>query len=407
MFTTTYGHAGELNAQRAADAYVRIVGGLGNYYLGQANQGRTAQVLPALRVEEANLLHALDLARAEGLWEAAAGCLQGLIVLYDRTGRDSEWARLVAAITPDFTDPATGGPLPGREPQWSIITQYSARLAENARDWPTAATLYNARLAWNRDLAAQALAAPPASLTSIQRTQIRNLCSSLIDVGDVLRKQNDPSCLPPYQEALVLIQKTGDRTSEAQVAGNLGNAYLEVPKLRDLDQAEHWFQHSLNLRPDGDAVGRASSLSTLGAVALQRFNDARAAGEAEAVLLRHLNDALRSYQQSLDLTPADDHRARATREHQIGVIFRRAGDTVQALRHYQRSIQHEEALGNIYGAGQSRYNIGILLADDGRISDALQYLRAALDNYRQAGPGAADEAARVEQFITDLEQDRR
>ena len=57
------------------------------------------------------------------------GCLQGLHVLYERTGRDGEWARLVAGITPDFTDPDTGGPLPGREDQWGIITDYRVRLA--------------------------------------------------------------------------------------------------------------------------------------------------------------------------------------------------------------------------------------------------------------------------------------
>ncbi len=89
----------------------------------QAEEGRAAQVVAALRAEEANLRHALDLARAAGLWDAAAGCLQGLRVLYERTGRDGEWARLVAAVTPDFTDPATGGPLPGREEQWSIVTE--------------------------------------------------------------------------------------------------------------------------------------------------------------------------------------------------------------------------------------------------------------------------------------------
>ena len=180
-----------------------------------------------------------------------------------------------------------------------------------------------------------------------------------------------------------------------------------MPGLRDLDQAEHWFQHSLSLRPDSDRHGRANSLSSLGAVALARFHDARAAGEAEPVLLKHLNAALRSYQQSLDLTPADDHQARGIRENQLGNVFSRAGDTGQALRHYQRSIQHEEARGDIYGAGLTRYNIALLLADDGRISDALHYARAALDNFRQAGPGAASDAADAEQLITTLEQGSR
>ena len=180
-----------------------------------------------------------------------------------------------------------------------------------------------------------------------------------------------------------------------------------VPGLRDLDQAEHWFRHSLSLRPDSDRLGRATILSSLGAVALERFDDARAAGEAEPVLLKHLNAALRSYQQSLDLTPADDHQARGVTENQLGIVYSRAGDTGQALRHYQQSIQHEEARGNIYRAGQTRYNIALLLAGDGRIGDALHYARAALDNFRQAGPGAASDAADAEQLIATLEQRSR
>ena len=320
---------------------------------------------------------------------------------------DSEWARLVAAITPDFTDPATGRPLPGREQNWGTITNYRARLAEAARDWPAATTLQDALTAWMRDRAAEALAAPAASLTPDQRNRIRNLGAALVNLGDILRKQSDPDCLPHYQEALALAQRVGDRSVEAQEAGSLGIAYLWAAGVRDLDQAEHWFRYSLSLRPDSDLRGRANCLSSLGAVALARFRDARAAGEAEPVLLEHLNAALRSYQQSLDLTPADDHQARGNWENQLGIIFAQAGDTGQALRHYQKSIQHKEARGDIYAAGLTRYNIALLHACDGRISDALHYARAALDNYRQAGPGAASDAADAQRLITTLEQGSR
>jgi hypothetical protein len=81
----------------------------------------------------------------------------------------------------------------------------------------------------------------------------------------------------------------------------------------------------------------------LGQAALTRFDDAPVAGEAEPVLVKHLSAGLRSYQQSLDLTPADDHDERATSENQIGITYRRAWATAEALRHYQKSVQHEEA----------------------------------------------------------------
>ena len=149
--------------------------------------------------------------------------------MYARTGRDSEWARLVAAITPDFTDPDTGGPLPGREDDWSIITGYRVRLAEAARDWPTATTLQNAETAWDREQAAAALAAPPASLTPVQRNQIRDLAASLFELGNILLEQGDPDCLTHFREALMLAQRIGDRRAEAEAAGVLGNTYRSCP----------------------------------------------------------------------------------------------------------------------------------------------------------------------------------
>ncbi len=182
----------------------------------QAEAGHAAQVVPVLGAEEANLRHALDLARAAGLWHAAAGCLQGLRVLYERTGRDGEWARLVAAVTPDFTDPATGGPLPGREDQWSLVTGYRVRLARQARDWPAATTLQNAVIAWDRDQAAAALAAPAASLTPDQRNQIRNLAVALKSSGTSSSSRRILAACRYYQEALALDQRIGDRPAEAQ-----------------------------------------------------------------------------------------------------------------------------------------------------------------------------------------------
>jgi tetratricopeptide (TPR) repeat protein len=402
LFTASYGPPGSPPAQRAARAYTQALGDLGDYYHNQTEEGHTAEVVPVLAAEEANLRHALTLARADGLWHAAVGCLQGLRVLYGQTGRDGEWARLVAAITPDVTDPATGEPRPGAEEQWNLIGEYRVRLARQARDWPAATTLQSARIAWNRERAAAALAAPAASLTSVQSNQIRNLAISLSDLGNILLLQEDPDCLRHFRETLTLLQRIGDRQVEAQTAGSIGNVYLYVPSLRDLDQAEHWFQQSLSLRPDSDQRGRARVLLSLGQVAQQHFEEARQAGQAEPVTLEYLNAALHSYQQSLDLTPADDDEQRAMIEEMLGNTYAAVNETRQALSHYQQSIQHEEARGNVYGAGQTRYNIALVLANGGRVSDALLYARAALRNYQQAGSVA--DAADAERLIARLEQ---
>ena len=334
----------------------------------------------------------------------AIGCLQGLRVLYQRTGRDGEWARLVEQVTPEFIDPATGGPLPGRDDQWSLITEYRVQLAMATRDWPAATRLQHTLLTWARDQAAAALAAPGGQLTPGQRNEIRDLAVTLQYLGNILRFQDDPGCLPYYQEALSLYQQISARTEEATLANTLGNAYMFIPALRDLGQAEHWYQHSLTQTAESDTLGRAKTLGSLGNLAYEQFDEARDAGEPGPALLAHLNTALDRLQQALVFFPADDAEDLATAHNQLGLIYGDAGETGQALRHYQQSIAHKEARGDTYGAGTTRFNIALLLQDAGRRGDALLYARAALNDFEKVGPGAAQVAARARDLITRLER---
>ena len=403
LYAAAYGPPGTPAATQATRAYTHTLAWVGHYYRNQHETGR-ADPVPALGAEEGNLRHALTLALSAGHWADAVGCLQGLSVLYQRTGRDGEWARLVGQVTPAFIDPATDGPLPGRENQWDFFARYRVRLAIAARDWPAATRLQYLAIARDRERAAAALAAPASQLTPDQRNQIRTLAVSLQDLGDILFFQQNPGCLPHYQEALTLAQRIQDTAAESALAACLGNAYLDVPSLRDLDQAHRWHQHSLDLEPEHNRVGRARSFGSLAIIAYQRFLEARAARQPRPVLLGHLNAALDGYQQALRLLPADDAQDLATTHNQLGLIYSDAGDTRRALHHYQESIKFKEAHGDIYRAGQTRFNIALLLWDDGRADDALHYARAALHDFERTGPGAAREAARARDLITELEQ---
>ena len=403
-FAGAYGPA---DAARASRAYTRALADLGYYYWQEDAEGRSERAVAALALEEANLQHALALARSGQRWDDAVDCLQGLNILYSRTGRAGERARLVAEVTPDYIDSATDGPLPGREDQWGTITSYRVRLARDARDWPTATRLQQAAVAWERDRAATALAIPNSQLTPADRDQLRPLAVVIEHLGHILFEQGDPGCLPRYEEALGLYQRIGARPEEARLAHSLGNAYLKVPTLRDVDKAEHSYQHSLDLRADHDRLGRAKSFGSLGIVAYERFLDAEAVDAPEPVLVEHLNAALRSHRQALDMTPADALDDLAVIHHRLGVIYGEAGETAEALRHYQQSIWCCETQGSFYNAGITRFNIARLLDDVGRPADALHYARAALDNFERVGPGAAEDVADARRLIADLEQQGR
>ncbi len=268
----------------AERAFTEAMGWLGNY-LHQAYERGDRDQVASIAAEEANLLHSCRLARARGWWRLAVSAMQGLDQLYDHTGRPAEWARLVEGIVPDFVDPTTDGPLPGREDEWSLVTEYRVRLARKARDLAEAERLQRICVEWDRRRAAEALEAPAGVLDDAQRNAVRTLTASLHDLGQVQHELRRPQCLDSYQEALDLGERIGDRAMAAVCASSLGNAYALIPSLRDLAEAERWYQRALDLREAHDRLGRARSHGQLGGVAYGRFAEAREAGRPESELL--------------------------------------------------------------------------------------------------------------------------
>jgi tetratricopeptide (TPR) repeat protein len=403
LFTAYHGHPDTATASRAAHAYTRAISELGRYYHREYIVGRH-QVIDNIAIEEANLLHARSLARQAGRWRDVIGCMQGLRKLHEHLGRAGEWARLVNEIVPDLVDSATGGPLPGREEQWSIVVDYLVELARHGRDWATAQRLQTTRVAFNREWAAEALATPPDQVNPLQHNQIRTLSVSLEALGSILREQGRADCLDHYLEGADLARRIGDRREEGNIAFNLGHAYLEIAELRDLDLAEHWYRRDLELTDEHDELGRARTIGQLGYVAHQRFRDARSAGAPEQVLLDHLNAAAAARHQALELTPTDHPHDRAVDHAALGSIYGDAGMVDTALTHYQKAIRNFEDTENQYAAGHTRHNVATALARAGRLDDALLYAHAALRDFQALEPAASSEVQSTRRLIADIER---
>jgi tetratricopeptide (TPR) repeat protein len=403
LYQEHYGPPGSPPATHALRAWTQATRDLANYYLREQQEGRP-NVIGVLGMEEANLLAARRHALDQGWRDLLIGPMQGLGVLYSQTGRAVEWRRLVDELIPVLTDPA-GGPRPGLEEQWSILTTYQVAIARLARDWATARQILHAAITWDRQQAAAALSLPPDQLSDPERNQIRSLAVDLNELGEILRGQGDPECVQSYQEAMRLCQRIDARHAEGVTAVNLGRAYEAVAALRDLDQAEHWYQRGSELYGAQDTLGQARIKGDLGDIAYQRFLDAQEVGASDEELLRHLNAAASAQHDKLRLLPADAIGSLAVTHNQLGLIYAAAGDTDNALRHYQQSIHYEERQDNTYGAGQSRYSAAISLAQGERPHDALLYARAALRDYEAVGPSAASDAEQACQLITLLEQE--
>lgn len=245
---------------------------------------------------------------------------------------------------------------------------------------------------------------PSTPLTASQRNQIRTLASSLTQLGQILHEQEDVECIPTYEEAAGLLQRIGDQAGEAVVAFNLGHAYRRLPSVRDTGRAEKWYQRSLELRVGGDKPGKARCIGQLGLVAYKQFQEARAESQNEATPLQHLNQALTYTNQALALIPPDAVNELAVFHNQLGNIYDSAGQLDRALPHYDKSIRYKEMSGSQYGAGQTRYNVALGLAQANRLADARAYAVADLRDFHSFGNRAVADVQDTQHLLSLIEQ---
>jgi tetratricopeptide (TPR) repeat protein len=397
-------HGAEVEA--ATRAFVEAMGFLGNYYFWEY-EGGNREVILALRAEETNLLYARQLARANGWWDAVIFAMQGLNHLYIHTGRRAEWKRLVEEVVPDFADTDTDGPLPGREEKWSLVIQYRVRLAQGERQWSEAERLQSVCVDWDRKQAEAAIKKPANALDKAERNIIRTLVSSVGDLGHNQFEQGQGECVESYQEALDLSELIGDQAVTAACAFNLGNAYIGISDIRDLDKAEKWYRRSLELADESNSRNRVKCMAELGHVASLRFVDARHEGRPEKELLTHLKEALRRYHEALEMTPKDAVDDLATVHNALGAIYGDTGGLDRALEHYREAIRYHEMQGDLYGVGITRLNVALGLAGAGRFADAMEYAMAALRNFESYGERAVADIERTKSWIAKIEKDMK
>jgi len=378
LFARYYdGQASRSTAQAALRAWVEAVGALSNYVFGQFNEGNRG-VINVLELEEANLLHARRLARRNQWWISLIMCMQGLDVLYDYQGRTAEWARLVDEIRLDYCT-VDNEPILGLEEQYTFVMAYLVALAKDHEfDFARAAELQEKCVEFDRQQAAVALALPTdAALSNEHRQRLETLAASLGTLGQIVHEAANPACVQHYQESIRIVQRTGDKATEAVSEYNLGHAYKNLPTIRDLDAAEAAYERSLILRNTNDTLGRSRCIKQIGMVHHERFRDASNREQsAEAVV--HAQRAEKYYLEGLRLCPTDALTDLAPVHSQLGNLYREVGHLQKAREHYELDAQYEEKAGNHFGAGKTRFNMAIMYVQASGTEDQPSQQRANL-----------------------------
>ncbi|MEW6664605.1 MAG: CHAT domain-containing protein [Thermodesulfobacteriota bacterium] len=395
------GEQGRSTAIAALRIWVEAIGGLGGAY-NNAYADCNWEVIQFLGLEEANLLHARRTGRRHGWWDSAISATQGLRVLYNHQGRLCEWSRLVAEMTPDYCTP-DDAPIPGREDQYTFIMDFRVRLARDHEvDLPRAAALAAKLVAWNRQRAASAIALPTgASLDPTQR--IRSLAISLFSLGHILKTQGNPDCVQLYEEAILHAQRIQDTVGEAYTQANLGQAYLDIPAIRDLEAAEAAYQRSFNGWSQNDLLNRSRCIHEFGRLQRERFKESHQRGEAAEILLKHAQAAEKHYHQALALCPPTALTDLATMHGSLGILYSEVGQTELARKHFEIALHFCAHTDDRCGASETRFNIALMYLEDAkgeptpsRKRDQLQrahaYAQAALRGFQHyQGRAASDE----------------
>ena len=352
-------------------AYVRSFSDFGTRSFARLKAG-DPDVETELVGEEANLSHALSLARRNEWFDLIGGCVQGLGALFEVQGHVSAWEGFVGELMKECAEGGTEKPLSGRDLYWRAVVEQGVYAAARLRHLPRAEQLQRSCVHWDREEAAPFMTTASEPGDEDARQVVRRCAESLFRLSGILRRQGYPE--PKiYQEAVDLVQQLGETETASQWTFELGLAYTDEPGVRNLDQADRWFQQSLALRDEDDRLGKAACYAELGRVSWEFFGMARKANLAQTDLMRHLSDARQRYMRAIENDPPDNWVKLAHHNQELGHICFALGDLGRALPYYREAIRYYERQGAGAEAANTRFTLALSLRDDGRLAEARKF----------------------------------
>jgi tetratricopeptide (TPR) repeat protein len=340
--------------------------------------------------------------------------MQGLRAIYDHQSRPSDWARLVAEVTPDFCTPEDDPICSDREEAYAMIMEYRVHLAHlHDRDLSLSAALNAKLVAWRRRDSATANLLPRwVPLGSYQRNSIRSLALSIGRQGRILMEMGSAKCVAAYEEAIRYYRRINDRDGEADMLNALGSAYVNVPDIRNPEAAETALRQVLTLGGSkADALRLAESLHTMGMVHHKQLLEAIKRCESPESIERHVQSTERDYKQALAACPSRSLTEVGMIHNQLGALYDDIGRSESAREHYVEAIGYFEQSGRRHYAGKTRLNLALGYTEASEREDAptrrrdllaraQAYAEAAQRDLQPYNGRAAAEEGKARQLLT-------
>lgn len=406
LFEQTYPmeHSEEVN--RFVYIFVDAMSLYGAYYHTLYQSGGYGDIVRVIAADEANLLHAWYIARDNGWWVEAARLMRGLRILYRKTGRLQEWERLVDQVRLDCVDPTTGNPIEDRVELWIIVNEEQTERARSARHWEEVKHLQENRRNWWREISTDSKFEAygiPGSTRLYSENMVRYVSTTMTEQYDAMFEQGNYLCINGFKEAFYALQEDRGRPvsdlvlelassslqdlakvfrglpeTAALLAFKLGNAYLQLPIVRNLTEAEQWYRFSLMLYKKYDAHWTAQCCGKLGLVTYEHWIEALKASGSTPVISKEFNEILDHYTRALYLLPSYAVGDLATLYNRLGRLFHEVGQIEEAFEYYRDAVRYYELHGNRYETARTRFITALLLIQDNRLEDAYDYAEAAL-----------------------------
>jgi tetratricopeptide (TPR) repeat protein len=390
LFAQTFGPEDGPEGEEVIAAYVYTMSAIGNLYRQAHSEGGNIEPFAAL--DEANFLYARDLAIRHRWWASVMGPMRGVQLFYDFAGRDLELGRLIEEVVPLFVEQSSGLPPAELELDFLILTEMRIRVARRARNWDLAEQLVRSSLQVSERRAAEARATPQPD-----HDRLRSLGTDYGQLGLLLLEQQKPEAVTYLEKAQAVFDEAGEPGMNARVAGNLANAYLKIPELRDLDLAEQWLVRAIELYGE-DRMGRGRCLGQLAQVKQAQLEQMLATGADQDAIKQVWIAAATRVEESFQILPSQAIRELALVHEVAGILFDRlVGQADRALYHYQQMIRMQEELGQPYQAAHARLKAALTLAQAGRFDDAVMFAEQAIQDFGRTGD--LKEAERARQLL--------